>query len=260
MSPMLLYRVGPEGFFAATTPEGDLRVLYSDPFETLPGGWEFGRSVDAETMVPLAPVLAGKIVGVGRSFAEHAAELGHQAPAEPILFLKSPSSIIGPQAPIVLPPESERVEFEGEIAVIVRERLHRADADGARHAILGVTCACDVTARDLQQKDPTFARAKSFDTFCPLGPAVLVDPPLDNLEILTRINGEGRQEGHVAQMSWTIPELLAYASRMMTLERGDILLTGTPPGVGSLSDGDVVEVEVPGLGVLRNPVEPWRRG
>jgi 2-keto-4-pentenoate hydratase/2-oxohepta-3-ene-1,7-dioic acid hydratase in catechol pathway len=176
-----------------------------------------------------------------------------------VIFLKSPGSILGSGAPIVLPPESERVEHEGEIAVVVRHRLTRVDAEDARRGVLGVTCANDVTARDLQRRDPTFCRAKSFDTFCPLGPAILVEPDLERLEVTTRVGGVERQRGHVAQMTWGIVDLVVYVSRMMTLEPGDVILTGTPAGVGPLADGDVVEVEIPGVGVLRNPVEAWRR-
>ncbi len=256
---MLLCRLAPEGFYAATDEEGELRILYSDPFEVRPGGWELGRAVTAEARSLLAPVVPGKVVGVGRNYREHAAELGNPMPAEPLLFLKAPSSVIGPRAPIVLPPESERVEFEGEIAVVVREQLRRGDAMAARAAILGVTCACDVTARDLQRRDATFARAKSFDSFCPLGPAIAVDADLEELELTTRLNGEVRQRGRTADLAWGIVELLVYVSRMMTLEPGDVVLTGTPAGVGPLADGDLLEVEVSGVGTLANRVEAWRR-
>ena len=255
---MLLYRIGPEGFYAVVDDDGEARVLHSDPFETLPGGWELGRPIDLAAAAPMAPVAPGKIVGVGRNYRDHAAELGNPMPAEPLLFLKAPSSVVGPRAPVVLPPESARVEYEGEIAVVVRERLSRVDAETAAGALLGVTCACDVTARDLQRKDATFARAKSFDTFCPLGPAVLVAPDLGALEVVTRVNGSERQRGSVGEMAWGLAELVAYASRMMTLEPGDVLLSGTPAGVGPLADGDRLEVEIPGLGVLVNPVEAWR--
>ncbi|HXO20725.1 MAG TPA: fumarylacetoacetate hydrolase family protein [Thermoanaerobaculia bacterium] len=256
---MLLYRIGPEGFYAAASePGAPLRVLYSDPFDTLPGGWELGRAVDPGSAALLAPVLPGKIVGIGRNYKEHARELDHPMPAEPLIFLKAPSSLVGPRAPVVLPPESERVEHEGEIAVVLRARLTRATAEQARGAILGVTCACDVTARDLQRKDATFARAKSFDTFCPLGPAIWVGADVEDLEVVTRVNGAERQRGHVREMAWGLVELLVYTSRMMTLETGDVLLTGTPAGVGPLADGDEIEVEIPGLGVLGNPVETWR--
>jgi 2-keto-4-pentenoate hydratase/2-oxohepta-3-ene-1,7-dioic acid hydratase in catechol pathway len=260
---MLLYRIAPEGFYAVADPDvsdggGALRLLYSNPFETRPGGWELGRAIDRKTASYLVPVLPGKIVGIGRNYVEHARELGNEMPAEPLLFLKATSSVIGPNAPVVLPPESERVEFEGEIAVVLRDRLRRADAETARQAVLGVTCACDVTARDLQRRDATFARAKSFDTFCPLGPVILVGADLEDLEIVTRVNGAERQRGHTRQMAWGIVDLLVYVSRMMTLEPGDVILTGTPSGVGPLADGDLLEVEVSGVGVLRNGIEAWR--
>jgi len=253
---MLLFRFGSEGFFAAGESVDDARVLYSDPLETAPAGWRLGRSVDLATEPLRAPWTPGKIVCVGRNYREHAAELGNPMPSEPVLFLKAPSSVIGPLAPILLPPESERVEHEGEIAVVLGGRLTRgAGRDEAARAVLGVTAANDVTARDLQRRDPTFARAKSFDTFCPLGPAILVAPDLDRLRVETRVNGEVRQRGETSEMAWGIVDLLLYASRMMTLEPGDLLLTGTPAGVGPLLDGDRVEVEVSGVGTLENPVE-----
>lgn len=256
---MLLYRLGPEGFYAATDEEGELRVVYSDPFQVLPGGWEFGRVVESGAQGVMAPVHPGKIIGIGRNYRAHAEELGNPVPEEPVMFLKAPSSIIGPQSSVVLPPESERVEFEGEIGVVLRRHLHRASRAEAERAVLGVTCACDVTARDIQRKDPTFARAKSFDTFCPVGPSILVDPDLEDLEVVTRVNGEERQRGHVEIMLFDVLELLVYASHMMTLEPGDLVLTGTPEGVGPLADGDHLEVEVSGVGVLSNPVEAWRQ-
>ncbi len=255
---MLLYRIGPEGFFAATDDRGEPRSLYSDPLEERPAAWRLGRRVDLGAAALLPPVHPGKIVGIGRNYAAHTQELGNPKPREPVLFLKAPSSIVGPRVPIVLPPESERVDYEGEIAVVLRRGLTRASPEEARAAILGVTCACDVTARDLQRKDPTFARAKSFDTFCPVGPAVLIEPDLDELAVRTRVNGEPRQEAPASEMSFGILELLSYASRMMTLKPGDMVLTGTPAGVGPLVDGDEVEVEVNGVGVLSNPVESFR--
>lgn len=145
---MLLYRIGPEGFYAATEPEGRVRILHSDPLETPPSDWQYGRPVDLEAVPLLAPVVLGKIVGIGRNWIEHARELGNEPPSEPVLFLKAPSSLIGPKAPIVLPPESSRVEHEGEIALVMGQVLRRANREQARAAILGVTCACDVTARD----------------------------------------------------------------------------------------------------------------
>lgn len=254
---MLLYRIRPEGFWAVSDPasgDGRLRVLHSDPFEVPPKGWELGREIEGASLLP--PVRPGKIVGVGRNYVEHAKELGNPMPAEPLLFLKAPSSVIGPGAPIVLPPESSRVEHEGEIAVVLRSHLRRAGPEEARAAVLGVTCANDVTARDLQKRDATFARAKSFDTFCPLGPGVLVGADLEDLAVVTRVNGAVRQSGHTREMAFGIIDLLVYASRMMTLEPGDVILTGTPSGVGPLLSGDVVEVEIPGVGVLVNRAQP----
>ncbi|MCB9377871.1 MAG: fumarylacetoacetate hydrolase family protein [Holophagales bacterium] len=253
---MLLYRFGSEGFFAVGESADDARVLYSDPLETAPSAWRLGRRVDLSLEPLRAPWAPGKIVCVGRNYREHAAELGNPMPPEPVLFLKAPSAVVGPLAPILLPPESERVEHEGEIAVVLGARLSRgADADEAARAVLGVTAANDVTARDLQRRDPTFARAKSFDTFCPLGPAIAIAPDLERLRVETRVNGELRQRGEASEMAWGIVDLLLYASRMMTLEAGDLLLAGTPAGVGPLVDGDRVEVEVSGVGTLANPVE-----
>ncbi|MEL7060498.1 MAG: fumarylacetoacetate hydrolase family protein [Acidobacteriota bacterium] len=251
---MRLFRLSPEGFFAVER-DGDVRWLHSDPFEEPVAAWSTGRSLDLDHAVPLAPVLPGKVIGIGRNYAAHAAELGNAVPDEPLLFLKSPGAVIGPGSPVLLPPESERVDFEGEIGVVVRRTLRRADRAQARRAVLGVTAACDVTARDLQRRDATFARSKSFDTFCPLGPSIAVEPDLEALEIVTRVDGVERQRGHVRQMIVDILDLLVYASRMMTLEPGDVVLTGTPEGVGPLEAGSTLEVEVTGVGVLRNPIE-----
>lgn len=233
-------------------------MLHSDPYADAPETWQLGRRVDLAACPLLPPVVPGKIVGVGRNYRAHAEELGNEVPAEPLLFLKSPSSVIGPGAPIVLPPPSRQVEFEGEIAVLLRRTLRHASRAEAEQAILGVCCACDVTARDLQRRDATFARAKSFDTFCPLGPAVRVGCELEDLTVETRVNGERRQHASSREMIWGILELLVYTSSMMTLEPGDVVLTGTPSGVGELAAGDRVEVEVTGAGTLENPVEAWR--
>ncbi len=250
---MLLYRLGPDGAYVVADDEGT-RFLYSDPFESPPAAWEYGREIDSELLGPLPPVLPRKIVGIGRNYVEHAEELGNEMPDEPLIFLKAPTSVIGPKAPIVMPPESSRVDFEGEIAVVMRERIHRAGEEEASRAVLGVTAANDVTARDLQRKDATFARGKSFDTFCPLGPAILVGADLGALRVTTRVNGEERQRGETSQMAFPIPYLVSYLSRMMTLEPGDVILTGTPSGVGPLAPGDRLEVEVSGVGILENTV------
>lgn len=197
-----------------------------------------------------------KIVCVGRNYVAHAAELGHEVPPEPLLFLKAPSALIGHGATILLPEVSERVDFEGEIGVVVGRRARAVDEDEAWDHVGGVLPVNDVTARDLQRRDGQWSRAKSFDTFCPVGSPVSareLDPA--QLEVLTRVNGTERQWGRARDMAFSIPFLVAYVSRMMTLEPGDLLLTGTPEGVGPLAPGDVVEVEVPGVGVVRSPVQ-----
>jgi len=198
----------------------------------------------------------GKIVAVGRNYALHAAELGSAVPKEPLIFLKPPSSVIGDGEAIVLPPESARVEHEGEIGVVIGRRLRRATDAEARAAITGITCVNDVTARDLQRSDEQWTRAKGFDTFCPIGPRVVpIDPGrLEELEVRCRVNGALRQHGRARDMVFGMPTLVAYISQVMTLEPGDLIATGTPAGVGPLVPGDVVEVEIAEVGVLRNPV------
>ncbi len=199
----------------------------------------------------------GKIVCVGRNYFEHARELGNVVPDQPLLFLKPPSAVIGDGESILLPPESQRVEHEAEIGVVLRRRLRRGDEAAAREAIAGVTCVNDVTARDLQKADGQWTRAKGFDTFCPIGPRLMpVDPGFNfsTLEVVCRVGGVERQRGRASEMAFAIPMLLAYISHVMTLEPGDLVATGTPAGVGPLTDGDEVEVEIPGVGVLRNPV------
>jgi len=196
-----------------------------------------------------------KIVCVGRNYAAHARELGNEVPAEPLLFFKPSSSLIGEGEPICIPAVSDQVEYEGEIGVVVGTQLHRASPDEARRAVRGIVALNDVTARDLQKRDGQWARAKGFDTFCPVSAECPVrDLDLGKLEVVTRVNGEERQRGSAAQMIFDIPALLAYISSVMTLEPGDLVATGTPAGVGRLSPGDTVEVEVVGVGRIRNPV------
>ncbi len=257
---MRLYRIGPDGAYVVED-DGEFRFLHSDPWETGRGGWEFGRELEAPPASLLPPLRPGKIVGVGRSYAEHASELGNDVPGEPLIFLKAPSSVVGPKAPILLPAPSKEVHFEGEFALVIGRRVSHADERDAEQAIFGVTAANDVTARDLQRSDKTFARGKSFDSFCPIGPAIDVEPDLTAIEVTTRLNGEERQRGSVNQMLWSPVELVVYVSRHMTLYPRDLILTGTPAGVGALTAGDRVEVEVSGVGVLENRVEEdlrWR--
>ena len=197
-----------------------------------------------------------KIVCVGRNYAAHARELGNEVPERPLLFLKPPSSIISNGESIVLPLDSQRVEHEGEIGVIIGERVHNVSETEALNVIAGYTPLNDVTARDLQKLDVQFTRAKGFDTFCPIGeaiPAFKITQWRD-LEVICRVNGDVRQHGRAADMAFGIPMLVAYISRIMTLEIGDIIATGTPEGVGPLLPGDVVEVEIPGFESIQNPV------
>jgi len=197
-----------------------------------------------------------KIVCVGRNYAEHAAELGNAPPERPLLFLKPPSALIGSEETIMLPPESARVEHEAEIGVVLAKPLRRATERDAARAIAGITCVNDVTARDLQRSDGQWTRAKGFDTFCPAGPVITAVPPdmLGELDVVCRVNGVLRQHGRTDAMAFSILYLLAYISHVMTLEPGDLVATGTPAGVGPLMHGDVVEVEVPAVGILTNPV------
>jgi 2-keto-4-pentenoate hydratase/2-oxohepta-3-ene-1,7-dioic acid hydratase in catechol pathway len=192
---------------------------------------------------------------VGRNYRDHAAELGNAVPdAEPLLFLKAPSSLIVDGSEIVLPPESARVDYEGELALVIGRRVKRWPQERWLDALAGVCCANDVTARDLQKKDGQFARAKSFDTFCPVGPAIAVGVDPSDLAIETRVNGAVRQSSRTSIMVFSPAFLVAYVSRMMTLFPGDLILTGTPAGIGPLSPGDRVEVEIEGVGILANSV------
>jgi len=197
----------------------------------------------------------GKIVCVGRNYREHAKELGNEVPAEPLIFLKPPSSVVWEGEAIVLPKTSSRVEHEGEIGVVVGKTLIRVSEDDAARGIRSIVAVNDVTARDLQKTDGQWTRAKGFDTFCPLGEESSQLPDLDSLTVVTRVNGVERQRGKSSEMVFSIPSLLAYISRIMTLEPGDLVATGTPSGVGPLAPGDVVEVEIPGVSRVSNPVQ-----
>jgi len=237
----------------------DVHRLAGDLF----GDWEAGERMDSLAACSLlAPVVPSKIVCVGLNYPAHADESSVAVPAEPLLFLKPPSSIIGPEAAILLPYQSERVDYEAELAIV----LGRVSGQPCRHVrpgeawnyVLGVTSANDVTARDLQQRDNQWTRAKGFDTFCPLGPGLVTglgEDDVADLEVTCRVNGELRQVGRTSEMVFSPTQLIAYTSSIMTLEPGDVILTGTPEGVGPLRAGDVVEVEVAGVGVLRNPVQ-----
>jgi 2-keto-4-pentenoate hydratase/2-oxohepta-3-ene-1,7-dioic acid hydratase in catechol pathway len=197
------------------------------------------------------PVTPSKIVCVGRNYAAHAKELGNSVPSEPLLFLKPPSALLGPAGTIALPPESERVEHEAELGVVIGRRCRRVAREAALGCVFGYTCVGDITARDLQKKDVQFTRAKGFDTFCPVGPWIETHLDPSSARIVCRVNGEVRQDGTTDRMLFDVATLVSYVSGVMTLEPGDLLVTGTPEGVGPLAAGDALEIEIGGIGVLR---------
>jgi len=195
-----------------------------------------------------------KIVAVGRNYVAHARELGHEIPVEPLIFLKPSSAVVGDGDDVVYPRQSHRVDHEAELAVVIGRRCKDVAAADALAYVRGYTCANDVTARDLQEIDDQWTRAKGFDTFCPLGPRIVegIDP--GSVSVVARVNGEVRQQGKTSDMLFAVPILIAFISGIMTLEPGDVILTGTPPGVGPVQRGDLMEVEIEGIGVLRNRV------
>ncbi|MFN0277783.1 MAG: fumarylacetoacetate hydrolase family protein [Pyrinomonadaceae bacterium] len=196
-----------------------------------------------------------KIVCVGRNYADHAAELGNEVPNEPLLFLKAPSAIIRNGEAIIIPPQSQQVEHEGELAVVISKTCKGlAEIVDWREYVLGFTCLNDVTARDLQRKDGQFTRSKSFDTFCPVGPHIETELDVSDIRVETRVNGSVKQSGRTSQMVFTVEYLIRYISNMMTLNAGDVIATGTPSGVSKLEGGDICEIEIEGIGLLRNPV------
>lgn len=237
--------------------DDDVFALPEGPFsDDPPVGDRLGALDELELLAPATP---SKIVCIGRNYSDHAKELGNEVPAEPALFLKPPSSLAAPGSAVVCPPQSERVEHEGELALIVGRRCRNVPRERAWRHVLGITCGNDVTARDLQRSDVQWTRAKGFDTFCPLGPWLLTGMSQDDvadLEIHCRVNDVVRQSGRIDQMVYSPAHLISYISSVMTLEPGDVVMTGTPAGVGPLVPGDVVEVEIEQIGVLRNPVVP----
>lgn len=228
-------------------------VLAGDPmfagFETT------GERIPRAEAILLAPVIPrSKVVCVGKNYRDHAAEMGGEAPAEPLLFLKPNTAVIGPGDAIVRPELSERVEYEGELAVVIGRVARQVAAVDALDYVFGYTAANDVTARDLQRRDGQWTRAKGFDTFCPLGPVIETEFDLADATVRTLVNEEVRQNGRVSDMIHPVEKIIEYASAVFTLLPGDVILTGTPAGVGQLTDGDRVTVEVSGIGALRNPV------
>lgn len=209
---------------------------------------ERNGSVETIDLVP------SKIIGIGQNYRAHAAEMGKGLPEEPLMFLKPRSALVADGAAIERPAGFERVDYEGELGVVIGKRASRVSKEDALSIVLGYTCVNDVTVRDLQKKDGQWARAKGFDTFCPVGPRIV--PRLDprNLRITTRVNGKVRQDSSTSDLIFDVATLISFCSQYMTLEAGDVISTGTPAGVGNLSPGDVCEIEIEGVGVLTNPV------
>ncbi|HTZ32258.1 MAG TPA: fumarylacetoacetate hydrolase family protein [Methylomirabilota bacterium] len=245
----------PSPSWGVLEPDG-IREITGPPWAT----WTHGNTVwtlKAARLLP--PCEPSKIVCVGRNYAAHAAELGNEMPKEPLIFLKPPSAIVGPDDPILLPTYSNRVEHEGELgAVIGKICSHLKDDDDPLSYVLGYTCVNDVTARDLQKADVQFTRAKGFDTFCPVGPHIETQLDPRNVLVECRVNGERRQSGSTSLMAYPVASIVRWISQMMTLLPGDLIATGTPAGVGPLVAGDTVEVSAAGIGVLRNPVHAMK--
>ncbi len=212
-------------------------------------------SIPLEEVRLLPPVLPSKIMAIGRNYAEHAKEHGVEIPAVPVVFLKPPSAVIGPGSTIILPPQSTQVEHESELGIVISRSGRWIKQEDVNKHILGYTIVNDVTARDLQNRDNQWTRAKGFDTFCPVGPWIETDLDPSDILITCRVNGEIRQLSSTREMVFSIRQLIVYISSIMTLEPGDLILTGTPAGVGILSNGDVVEIEIEGIGILRNHVK-----
>ena len=245
------FAIGSTIGYGVVEDDSSLRAITTTPF--LP--WELtDERFEAAQVRVLAPVLPSKVVAVGLNYRSHAEETGAKLPDEPMLFLKPTTSVIGPGEDIVMPPQSKRVDHEGELAVVIGKVARNVSEGSAVDAILGYTCANDVTARDLQAKDVQFTRAKGFDTFCPLGPHVVTDLDGEKLDLACRVNGETRQQANTSDLVFGPAALVAFVASVMTLLPGDVILTGTPAGISPLSDGDVVDVEIDGIGVLSNPV------
>jgi 2-keto-4-pentenoate hydratase/2-oxohepta-3-ene-1,7-dioic acid hydratase in catechol pathway len=228
----------------------------TDEFAKASGELKLTEGFAAEEVKFLPPMSPTKIVCVGRNYAEHAAELGNEVPKEPLLFLKAPSALITENEPIMIPAQSNQVEHEGELAVVIgRICKNLSSEENPLDYVFGYTCLNDVTARDLQRKDVQFTRAKSFDTFCPVGAFIETEMDVSDVRVTTKVNGILKQEGRTSQMVFPVDFLIRYISNQMTLMPGDIIATGTPSGVSKLNEGDICEVEIEGIGILSNPVK-----
>jgi 2-keto-4-pentenoate hydratase/2-oxohepta-3-ene-1,7-dioic acid hydratase in catechol pathway len=245
---------GDPGFGVVEGEEGSEQVvaIKGDPFYS---GVELtGARHKLEDVRLLAPIIPrSKVVGIGRNYAEHIREMGNETPASPLMFLKPNTSVVGPGDPVILPAFSEEVSYEAELAVVIGRICKDVPLDRVNEVVFGYTCANDLTARDAQRTDGQWARAKGFDTSCPIGPWIETDLDPDNLSISGRLDGELKQDGTTSDMIWGVKELVSYVSQAFTLLPGDIILTGTPSGVGLITEGQRYEVEIEGIGRLSNP-------
>jgi 2-keto-4-pentenoate hydratase/2-oxohepta-3-ene-1,7-dioic acid hydratase in catechol pathway len=245
------FAIGSTIGYGTVEDDGRVRAITTTPF--LP--WEpTDEYFTPQQMRLLAPVLPSKIVAIGLNYRAHAEETGRGLPEEPLMFLKPTTSVIGPGETIVMPAQSQRVDHEAELGVVIGRAAKNVSEADALSYVLGYTCANDVTARDLQAKDVQFTRAKGFDTFCPLGPHIVTDIDAEKLDITCRVGGEVRQHSNTSDLVFGVGKLIEHVSSVMTLLPGDVILTGTPDGISPLKDGDNVEIELENIGILSNPV------
>lgn len=251
---MQIVRVRRDGETIYGALEGDtVRALQGDVFENPTLGDAIGSVDELELLAPVEP---GKIVAIGLNYRDHVVEdAGREIPENPVIFLKPTSAVIGPDATIVLPRESQKIDAEAELAIVIGKRCRNVPRAQAADAVLGYTASNDVSARDFQRADGQWVRAKGYDTFAPIGPAIATDVDPSDLAINSRVNGEGFQSSSTKHLIFDVPFLVEFVSRVMTLEPGDVIMTGTPAGPPQLHDGDTCEVEIAGIGVLRNPVK-----
>ena len=253
-------RVGEDIYYAAIDGLSDDLEITDDSVVAFIDGYPFGEWTPRGTVARarevtlLAPVIPSKVIGIGKNYRDHAAEMGGEVPADPLMFLKPSTAVIGPGDAIRLPWQSEDVHHEGELALVIGRLCRDVPAERAAEVIFGFTCANDVSARDLQRTDGQWTRAKGFDTFCPLGPWIETEFDWTDARLTCAVNGEVRQDSNVGDVVVGVPDLIAAVSAVMTLVPGDVILTGTPAGVGPLRGGDTVTVRIEGLGSLTNPV------
>ena len=248
-----IVRVAYEGMVTyAWWEEGALLEFIGSPFA---GGEPGPRELDPEKAMLLAPCEPTKVVAVGRNYLDHVKEFDNPVPEEPMIFIKPATSVSGPGAPICRLPNGHRVDHEAELALVMGAACYKVNPEEALDYVLGCTCLNDVSDRILQKKDIQFARAKGYDSFCPLGPAIALGLELDKLDVMARVNGEMRQSGNTSQMIFKLPDLISFISQVMTLLPGDVIATGTPSGVSPIDVGDSVEIEIEGIGILRNQVQ-----